>query len=134
MGITFKIEHHPEFTAEQLALQLGEVLQGSFDSQKEAATFAEQAVAEGRKISELEAVLAKVEAYRSDPFTKTSRMNPLATYDLNAIGAQIKEARKCQESLLEMQSATLERAVSLQKKSAELQREIGLRHSKKQGE
>lgn len=130
MGITFKVEHEPEFTVEQLAMQLAEALQGAFNSKKDAMSFTEQMQVEGRKIADLEFTVRQVEHHlKNPPKEKTSRMDPLDTYDLGAIQDQIQEAKERRKDWAQRNSDALQKATELDARAAVIQGEIAQRRA-----
>jgi len=90
MGIRFEVTALPQFSVEELAVQLGESLQGSIDGQNDIRTYQEQIRVERRKITELELLITQVESFRSNMPVKVSRMEPMMQYDLDSLKEEVK--------------------------------------------
>jgi len=129
MQVRFDVKTHPQFTVEQLAVQLAESLQGSFDAQKEVQTFSAQVDTEKRKIFQLEDILLKVREFKKAPPGKISRMDPLATYQAQDIESDINTAKERLSDWNKRSVEASEKAVDLQKTANRLQLEIGKRNA-----
>jgi len=124
MGIRLEVTTHPNFTVEDLAMQLAESLQGSFDAQQDVQTFGAQKEVERTKVAHLEGTLKEVKEFKEHPPEKVSRMDPLATYNVKMLHADIDVANKRLADWEERILVASDKMVSYQKDSARLQMEL----------
>lgn len=129
MNVTFKVETHPEFTVEQLAIQLAGALQGTMSAQEDTTVFQEDIRTQRRKIMDLQLLLTQIKAFRDNPPAKISRMEPLMQYDKKAIQKEIVEITETIESLEKIVQKSKDQVVSCQKDTLRLQQELSQRNS-----
>jgi len=131
MGIRFEVTTEPEFTIEELALQLAEALHGGINAKRDADSFANQMQVETRKIAELEFLIRQVESFHKNPPEKISRMEPLATYSLESLNEQINESKHLRSEWAERQTECLKAIQKYKETEARLQKELTDRRKSK---
>lgn len=92
MPIELRVETDPEDPG-QLALQLADALNQASTKQADADAFDAAANAEMAKTRSLVDLIFQLRERRRAGITSTSRMDPWASYDVEAMEAQLSEAR-----------------------------------------
>lgn len=131
MGYRLEVTTHPQFSTEELALQLAEALHGGINARRDADSYANQMQIENRKVAELEFLVRQVEAFQKNPPENVSRMEPLATYNIDSLKEQIEEAKALRAKWADMQSESLRSVQYYKETEARLQKELAERRSKK---
>ena len=131
MQVRFEVVNHPEFTVEELAVQLAESLQGSMDSQNDARVYQEQIRTEKRKIVDEGALVARIQDWRSNPPSRVSRMEPMMQYNLDMMKYEIEIASTRIEEWKELIATSEAKTKQCQQDTIRLQKEIAGRNSKK---
>jgi hypothetical protein len=86
--VRLEVSITPEDPA-KLAMQLAAAYEGALAGDAEAAAFDQQAVVEDAKATQLVELLDKLREYRSRPAPAGRRMDPMATYDVEALKDEI---------------------------------------------
>lgn len=131
MGIRLEVTTHPQFSTEELAIQLAEAMHRGINARRDADTFANQMQIENRKISELQFLVRKVEDFNRNPPEHVSRMEPLASYDIESLKKEIDEAKELRAEWANKQSEALKVVQDSKAEEARLQRELAERRSSK---
>jgi uncharacterized small protein (DUF1192 family) len=130
MGIKLEVTTHPEFTVEQLAFQLAECLQSKHNALLDADVFSSQIRIESQKVFSLQNILYEVKRFQQNPPERISRMDPLATYKVTDIMNEIELAKKRAEDWTNRSSEAMAKVTELDKRLAQLQKEISSRRTK----
>lgn len=130
MGYRLEVTTHPKFSTEELAQQLAEALHSGINARRDADTFANQMQIENRKIAELEFLVRQVEAFHKNPPEKVSRMEPLASYDIDSLKEQIEESKRLMSEWADKKSESLNSVQKYREEEARIQKELSDRRRK----
>lgn len=124
MGIKLVATYEDPVSSADLAIYLAEALQGVQNAERDAAAYLSEMQTENQKLIQLTFTLDQVKRYQKNPPPNPSRMDPMLSYDLDAIEDQIQECRNRVQRWTQTREDALNKVVELQTEMARLQTEL----------